>query len=99
MCELCIRELKTRKYYCDKDVWIVDDLNPRDFDLRVLAVWKEHVLFGSLSDERREYLISKLWEVYEEYLKDDYKTSGLDTTHYSIPDHEHVQLCLTRKEK
>ena len=37
-CNLCKRELKTKKYYEDDKVWIVDGISNKE----IMIVWKEH---------------------------------------------------------
>lgn len=88
--------LKTRLYYEDERIIIVDDLNAREFDIRILGVIKNHAACDSLSNGNRQYLIKKMQGVIDIYHNRDSIVLTWDFTHHAINDHKHFQVGITR---
>ncbi|MEA2053499.1 MAG: hypothetical protein U9O96_00040 [Candidatus Thermoplasmatota archaeon] len=96
-CPLCERKVLTELYYEDEDVWIVRDLHNRDYDFRILAVWKEHQACDQLEGWKKERLDLLLNSIACWF--DNYDVVKIDRTHFSIPGHCHFQACMELNEK
>jgi len=90
-CPWCGFRVQTELYYEDDRVVVVRDLDNKGYRMRVLAVWKEHKIVGSLSAEEMQHLHGRLVYVMETTLQ-------LQSEHYEIAGnacsdrrHEHIR--------
>lgn len=92
-CPLCKRQVLTEKYYEDENIWIVRDLHKRQYDFRILAVWKKHKPCNQLEEWEEQDLGLKLRITANSFLP-YYEIVNIDKTHFTIPGHCHWQACL-----
>ena len=89
-CPLCERQSKTRLYYQDDKVWIVDDLEKDGASIRILVALKEH---GAHSAVEKIYLINALLNrviLFQEGILN--KKWRIEQTLRSCPRHYHVHF-------
>ena len=93
-CPWCGFRVQTELYYEDDRVIIVRDLDSKGYRMRVLAVWKEHKIVGSLGVEEMQHLRGRLVYVMETTLQLRPEHYEIDDSAYSDRRHEHIQGCV-----
>jgi len=86
-CDLCKREPRTRQYYEDSKLWIVDC----DTCGVPLIIWKEHVMEVGVED------VTHMLQVIEKIFPDMGDGYYLDSEMRKIPEHKHWHLRKGRR--
>jgi len=85
-------------YDKDTNIYVVTDLNKRQYKYRLLCVGsgkKWHRSWQEYSPEEKNLLISFLMQVVRKHEEEKIGTMvKLDKEHFSVPEHGHIQACM-----
>jgi len=101
-CPFCPLEVKTIVWLHDSktDIYVVTDLNPRQYYYRLLAVGsgeKWHRPWSKYTEEERRLIADALTKVVNLHEKRKIgKLVCIDNIHFSFPQHGHIQACFER---